>query len=496
MTALFCVRDITKRFGATLALDKVSLDIEAGRVNALLGANGAGKSTLIRILGGALNADSGSMGCLGHSYQPGSPASARAHGVVVIHQEPAIVPELSVEANVMLGCERSRLGLVNRSLHRQLTTAALSRLGYGTLNPAALGGDLSLPMRHVVAIARALVLEARVVVLDEPTSALSTVESEHVLAVVRQLAAQGVAVLYVTHFLDEVRRATDSWSVLRDGRIVASGDSGSTSVEDLIGHLSGRRTADRPQRAARTPGEVVLTVTDLSGPVAPRAVDLRVRRGEILGLYGVAGSGRSSLLRTIIGADRRARGTVRVGSGVALRAGALCGVRAGVALLPESRETEGQLPRQSVLENVTVSRLSRYARAGFLDASRLHAGARAALLDVAAAHVELDASIADLSGGMQQRIALARVLHQDPDVLLLDEPTRGLDVGTRPEIYRRLAAFAARGRAVVMTGSSVDDLLAECDTLGVMRLGRLQDVRPVKAWTRAEALAAGAKAAS
>lgn len=492
MTPVLRARGLVRRFGATCALDHVSLDLAAGRVRALLGLNGAGKSTFLHVVGGHVRCDAGDLELDGRPYRPESPADARRCGVQIIAQEPTVVAELSVVENVMLGAERSRSGFVSRARERATCRGALARLGYGELDVDLLGGDLSLPLRHVVAIARALVQEARVVVFDEPTSSLTREESERIVAVVRDLAAQGTAVLYVTHFLDEAARLCDDWTVLCDGRVVASGTTRDASVEAWIEHMSGHGAVVPTPRPRSEAGDVVLAITNLSGPVSPREVDLFLRRGEIFGLYGLAGSGRTALLRTTFGALERTSGEVRV-QGRLLGAGPRAGVAAGLALLTEERRLDGTLPGASVLDNVSLSRLTAHARTGFLLRGALVAAVRRALAGVRAQHVDPDRTIDELSGGIQQRVALARLLHAEPEVYLLDEPTRGIDVATQGEIHRAIGELALGGRSVLVSSSSTDELLALCDTIGVLRRGRLVEARAAGEWTRADLLAAASR---
>lgn len=492
MTPVLRARDLIRRFGATCALDHVSLDLAAGRVRVLLGMNGAGKSTFLHVVGGHVHCDAGDLDLDGRPYRPASPAEARRRGVQIIAQEPTVVAELSVVENVMLGAEHARCGFVSRAAERAACRAALARLSYGDLDVDLLGGELSLPLRHVVAIARALVQAARVVVFDEPTSALTREESDRVVAVVRELAAQGTAVLYVTHFLDEAARVCDDWTVMRDGRVVASGDCDHADVETWIEHMSGHAALAPTPRLRHEAGDVVLALTNLSGPVSPRGVDLFLRRGEIFGLYGLAGSGRTALLLTAFGALERTSGEVRV-QGRRLGPGPRAGVAAGLALLTEERRLDGTLPGASVQDNVSLSRLDAHARAGFLRRPALIAAVRRSLARVRAQDVEPGRTIDELSGGMQQRVALARLVHAEPEIYLLDEPTRGIDVATQGEIHRAIGELVRDGRSVLVSSSSTDELLALCDTIGVLRRGRLVEVRATREWTRSELLAAASR---
>jgi ribose transport system ATP-binding protein len=338
-----------------------------------------------------------------------------------------------------------------------------------------------------VAIARALVMEARVVVLDEPTSALDAEDTAHVLACIRELAAQGVAVVYVTHFLEEVSRVADTWTALRAGRAVASGSARGSSVDDLVRHFAGGGSPPRAAPREMDAGAVGLHVSGLSGRVSPRGIDLFVPRGEVLGLFGLAGSGRSACLRTILGADERASGSVRVGDGAELAQGARAGVRGGLGLLPEDRVASA-FRNASVQDHVTIARLDPLSRFGVLDTTRLAQATRAALDAVRAPHVDPHGALDELSGGMQQRVLLARLVHQAPDVFLLDEPTRGVDVAARRDIHDLVRELAGRGHTLLIASSSEEELLTVCDTIAVMRRGRIVESRAASHWTRGDLL--------
>jgi ribose transport system ATP-binding protein len=501
MTALFAARNLTKHYGATRALDGASVALEAGSVRGLLGENGAGKSTLLHVLAGLIRPDAGTLELDGKPFVARDPPAARAAGIVLVHQELAIAPDLSVEANVMLGGERTHAGFVRRKSQRDVARAALERLGHGGLDLDARCGDLPLALRQVVEIARALVHQARVVLLDEPTSSLSARDAAVLYGVVRELARTGVAVAWVTHFLGEVEAACDTWSVLRDGRVVAEGRAGTTTRAELIAHFCGREVANEDESVEedrdgpeRPRGDVVLEVRGLSGRRSPREVDLFLCRGEIFGPFGLVGSGRSRLLRVIFGLEKRARGDARLRGGTHSDAYAVLArdprrsVKAGVAFASEERGREGVCADLSVAENVTLARLPRHARAGVLWTRAWKRSARSALQRVRCDVADTSRPVSTLSGGNQQKVVLARCLHQDAELLLLDEPTRGIDMETQREVTSILRELAAEGRSILLASSSTEELLATCDTIGVMRGGRLVDVRSARQWTRPDLL--------
>jgi ribose transport system ATP-binding protein len=341
----------------------------------------------------------------------------------------------------------------------------------------------------VVEIARALVHEARVVLLDEPASSLSARDAAVLYGVVRELARAGVAVAWVTHFLGEVEAACDTWSVLRDGRVVAEGRAATTTRAELLAHLTGRES-DMPsmEAAERERGDVVLEVRGLSGRTSPRDVDLFLRRGEIFGLFGLVGSGRSQLLRVIFGLEKRTSGDARMNGKPVLARHPRRSVRAGVAFASEERGREGVFADLAIDENVALARLGDHATAGLLGTRGWRRSALESLRRVHCSVDDASRSVVTLSGGNQQKVVLARCLHQDAQVLLLDEPTRGVDLGTQHELISLLRELAAEGRSVLFTSSSTEELLEACDTIGVMRDGRLVDVRSSAQWTRPDLL--------
>ncbi len=482
-TPLLSMRGVTKSFGASRALDGVDLDLEAGEVHALIGENGAGKSTLMKILSGSHQPDSGAMTFAGEPYRPRGPREARSLGVAMIYQELAIAPHLTVEANVMLGLERSRLGILARREHRRLVVDALATLRHPDIRPETIAGHLTVGARQLVEVARALVSNARVIVFDEPTSSLSESDAERLFEVIERLRAKGIAIVYISHFLEEVRRVSGRFTVLRDGRTVGSGQMADAKMRQIVALMVGRDLSEMFPRVPHEPGEPILELFELRGRSLPRRAALTLRRGEILGIAGLIGSGRTEMLRTIFGLDPMCSGSIRIGGQVDEAGSPRTRIHQGIGLVSEDRKGEGLALGLSIEDNLTYSSLRPYARWGWLN---LRARRSAAAGWMAAMRIKArgpSQSVGTLSGGNQQKVAIARLLHQKADVLLLDEPTRGIDVGSKSEIYRRIGELAAEGKGIVMVSSYLPELLGVCDRIAVMNRGVLGPVRPVSEWT-------------
>ena len=467
---------VRKRFGATVALDGVTLDIAPGEVHALVGENGAGKSTLMKILSGVHAPDAGEMTLDGAAFAPSAPLDARRAGVVMVNQELAIAPHLSVAENLVLGAEPARGGWLRRAEERRLAADALAQLGRPDIPLHVSAGSLSVAEQQLVEIGRAIVLGCRVLVLDEPTSSLTRTDVEKLFALVRRLRSQGQSIIYISHFLEEVQALSDRYTVLRDGRSVATGRTADITMDAIAQLMVGRDVNELYTRTARVPGEPVLEVTNVAGPVKPTDASLTLRRGEVVGLAGLVGAGRSELLRAIFALDKVRAGTVKVGTYVG-PASPLLRWRQGLGLLSEDRKTEGLALDLSIESNLTLPRLNwrinpaalALETAGWID--RL--GVRCAGPGQA---------IGNLSGGNQQKVALGRLLRNGADVLLLDEPTRGVDIGAKQNIYRLIDELACSGKAVLMVSSYLPELLGTCDRIAVMCRGVLSPARPVHEW--------------
>ncbi len=463
------MRGIGKRFGATEALAAVDLSVASGEIHALLGQNGAGKSTLMKILSGALVPDAGSIELDGQPYRPRNPLEGRRAGVAMIYQELSLVPHLSVAENVFLGVEPTRRGLLDRVLMRQRTREVLAELGSPDVDPDARVDALPIAGRQIVEIARALAAGCRVLVLDEPTSSLPRPDADRLFATMRRLAGQGQAIVYITHFLEEALAAGDRYSVLRDGRLVESGATAGVPPERIVTAMVGRAGSEAYPRSPRQAGEALLAIDNLAGLTRPNDASLTVHRGEVVGIFGLVGSGRTELIRAIFGLDPVLRGDVRVmGLG---EAAPTARWRSGAGMVSEDRKGEGLAVGLSVADNLMLTAFGPWVTA---------AGQRAASGPVIG---ELGIRLADplqpvgqLSGGNQQKVAFGRLLHHDVDLLLLDEPTRGIDVASKAAIYRtidRLVTRADRPCGVLIVGSYLPELLGICDRIAVMRRGTL-----------------------
>ncbi len=479
---LLRMEGIAKRFGATRALRGVSLSVRPGEVMALVGENGAGKSTLVKILAGALRPHAGLMELSGAAYEPAGPLDARRSGVAMIYQELTLAPDLSVEDNVMLGQECSRWGLVDRAQQRPRVRRALALLGHPELRPEAAVRSLSVGAQQLVEIARALVQRARLIVFDEPTSSLGQHDAARLFRVIRTLRNQAIGIIYISHFLEEIRAVCDRYTVLRDGETVGAGDLAGVSEEQIVTLMVGRSVKELFPAVPHTIGEPIVSIERLSGRKLPQDVTLSLRRGEILGIAGLVGAGRTELLRTLFGLDPAARGAVRV-AGKTPRSTPKARIGAGLGMVSEDRKGEGLAQNRSIADNMTYSRLEPYCRWGLINLERRSAAVRGWIRRLEIKARSLEQEVAALSGGNQQKVAIARVLHQQAEVLLLDEPTRGIDVATKAAIYRLIGELAAQGKAIIVVSSYLPELLAICDTIAVMARGRLSEPRPVSQWT-------------
>ena len=486
-TSLLRMSDISKSFGATRALWQVALLARAGEVVALIGENGAGKSTLMKILSGAIAPDSGRMELAGQPYAPKNPHDARTAGVAMIYQELNLVPDLDAVENVMLGQEQRKFGLVRRTVQRARVADALAQLGRNDLPLSVPVGQLSVADQQVVEIARALVIDAKVIVFDEPTSSLSRHDVEGLFRVIEKLQRSGIAIIYISHFLEEIRRVAHRYVVLRDGAVAGTGRLSDTSEADIVAVMVGRKVEELFPSVPHTPGEVVLSLDMLSGQDTPRDVSMQLRRGEILGIAGLVGAGRTELLRCLLALDPVRAGTVRIG-GLTVRPTPHDRNRAGLALVSEDRKGEGLAQRETIVDNVTYSRLKPYSRWGWINLRKRRAAVDQWIRRLNVKARSAEQLVEQLSGGNQQKVALARVMHQDADVLLLDEPTRGIDVATKSEIYRLMASLAAEGKAIIFVSSYFTELLNVCDRVGVMARGRLREIRPADEWTSSSIL--------
>ncbi|WP_309229809.1 MULTISPECIES: sugar ABC transporter ATP-binding protein [unclassified Blastococcus] len=466
---------IVKTFPGVRALDGVDLDVRAGEVHCLLGQNGAGKSTLIKVLAGAHQPDAGRITWRGEEVRLASPQAAMGLGIATIYQELDLVSGLTVADNIFLGREQSRFGITRPAVANRAAAELLARLGHPEIRPTAEVGSLPAASQQMVSIARALSQDAKLIVMDEPSAVLDNEEVERLFAVVRDLTAHDVAVVYISHRLEEIRQIGDRITVLKDGSTVATGlPACETETREVITLMTGRTIEyvfpERRSEVARDEAPL-LEVEGLGLRGSFGDVSFVVRPGEILGLAGLVGAGRSEILETVFGARRATTGTVRVG-GKKLRNGDVGStVAAGVGLAPEERKSQALLLGDSVYRNISISSLARFARAGFLarGAERTAAQELTRSLDVRPADV--DREVRTLSGGNQQKVVLARWLLRNCRVLLLDEPTRGVDVGARSEIYALVRDLADRGVAVVVVSSEIPEVLGLADRVLVIADG-------------------------
>ncbi|HEY2098958.1 MAG TPA: sugar ABC transporter ATP-binding protein [Pseudonocardia sp.] len=472
---LLRMRGIVKEFPGVRALDGVDLDVAAGEVHCLLGQNGAGKSTLIKVLAGAHKPDAGELEWDGARVSFGSPHAADRAGIATIHQELDLVPGLSVAENVVLGHEPARLGFTRPVGAEHIARALLRRLGHPEIPPRREVGRLPAAGQQVVSLARALSRDARLIVMDEPSAVLDSEEVDNLFRVVRELTRSGVAVVYISHRLEEIRRIGDRVTVLKDGRTVARNlPARDTPTTEVIRLMTGRAVEYAlPPRGPEPTGEVVLEVSGLGRRGEFADVSFTVRAGEIVGLAGLVGSGRSEILETVYGARRASAGSVRV-RGAALRPGSVpAAVRAGLGLCPEERKSQALLLDEPVYRNVSLPVLSRFGRGGFMAADAEHASVRVATAQLDVRPADPSRPVRTLSGGNQQKVVLARWLLTGCSVLLLDELTRGVDVGARGEIYALIRRLAAQGVAVVLVSSDVPEVLGLADRVLVLRDGRV-----------------------
>jgi len=472
------MRGVRKSFGATAALAGVDLRVAGGEVLALVGENGAGKSTLMKVLAGVVRPDAGAMLLDGRPYEPRSPRDARAAGVAMIHQELALAPHLTVADNILLGVEPTRAGFIRAAASREAARAALGQLGRADISPDAVVAGLSIADRQVVEIARAVAVGCRVLVLDEPTSSLTSEDVRHLEALVKRLRGQGHAIVFISHVLEEVRSFADRVTVIRDGATVGGGAVGALSNAQIVEWMVGRAVTELYPRSPRTPGAAVLEISGVAGQRLPESASLVLHRGEVLGIAGLVGAGRTELVRAVFGLDPVRRGTVRVAAETGTAAPARRWAQ-GVGMVSEDRKAEGLALNLSIADNLTLSRLSGLGPAGLVLAGRQAAASQRWIEPLQIKCRDVSQPVAALSGGNQQKVAVARLLHHDVDVLLLDEPTRGIDVGAKARIYALIDELATQGRAILLVSSHVPELLGVCDRVAVMCRGRLGPARLV-----------------
>ncbi|MBF9131768.1 sugar ABC transporter ATP-binding protein [Plantactinospora sp. S1510] len=468
--------DVVKTFPGVRALDGVQLEVRAGEVHCLLGQNGAGKSTLIKVLSGAHQPDSGQVEWLGEPTTFANPQAAMKAGIATIYQELDLVDDLSVAENAFLGHEPRTLGFVRRGYMARRTREILGRLGHAEIPPRRMVRSLPAAGKQVVSMARALSHDARLIIMDEPSAVLAHDEVGNLFRIIRELTAQGIAVIYISHRMEEIREIGDRVTVLKDGRTTAADlPARTTPTRDLVSRMTGRTIEyvfpDRP--TAEPEHSELLRVRELSREGEFADVSLTVHSGEIVGIAGLVGSGRSELLETIFGARRAEAGTVSM-AGRTLRPGSVgAAVRAGLGMAPEERKSQALLLGEPIYRNVTLATFSRWARLGFTNAGRERSEAEAVADRLDLRPRDVRRPVRTLSGGNQQKVVVGRWLLGDTKLLLLDEPTRGVDVGARAELYQVIRALAAQGVGVLLVSSEVPEVLGLADRVLVMREGRV-----------------------
>ena len=476
MTPLIELDNISKSFAGIHALSDVSFSLLPGEVHALVGENGAGKSTLMRVLGGEMRPESGTVSINGDQVRLTGPVDAIRRGVSIIHQEMSLAPDLSVAENIFLGELPVRIGWADL---RRKARALIRRLGF-EISPAALVGDLSVAHQQVVEIAKALSREARVIVFDEPTAVLSIGDAQRLLDIIRSLRDDGVGIVYISHRLDEIFAISDRISVLKDGRNVDTITPASATVDGLISMMVGRPLSQLfGEKPETTFGEVVLKVVDLRLPNGVSDVTFELRKGEIVGLGGLVGSGRTEVARAIFGADRISSGSIELHGKPYRPRSPKDGVRHGVNLVPEDRKGQGIVLDMAIGKNMTMANTAPVTTLGFFSASRERKAINGLIKSLRVKLGHPSDPVSSLSGGNQQKIVLAKWFHSGGNVVILDEPTRGVDVGAKTEIYSLIHRMAAEGKAVLVISSEHAELFGLCDRVLVMGEGRLRgELRP------------------
>jgi len=477
LAPVLTAQGVTKRYSGTTALSGVDFTVERGRVHALIGENGAGKSTLVKILAGVEQPTTGELMFEGEPVRFTSPREARERGVDIIHQELQLFPDLSIEENLFVARERqTRWGTIDRAAQREAAVAVLARLGQH-LPIARRVGSLPLGQQQIVEIARAVVHDTRVLMMDEPTSALTPSEVPILFDLIRDLAIHGVSIVYISHRLEELLAIADVVTVLRDGQVVGHAPRTDVDVPWIVRRMTGRAAAAAAHSEVMS-GKPVLVVDGLQLPATPgrtalSGVSFEVRAGDILGVYGLMGAGKTELMQSVLGVYDEARGSVRLEGREIQGLDVRERIQRGIAMVPEDRQASALVPTMSVRENMTLAHLNELSRLGYLSPAREEAVAAEWSRSLRVKASGLGADIATLSGGNQQKVVIARNLMTRPRVLLMDEPTRGVDVGAKAEIVETMRRLAADGVAVVFATSDLAEIQAAANRTLVMARGRI-----------------------
>jgi ribose transport system ATP-binding protein len=479
-TPLLKMSGITKRFPGVVALSGVSITLSAGEVLALMGENGAGKSTLMKILGGAYLPDEGEIRLDDKPVVLSGVREAKRLGIALIHQELMLAPNLDVAANIFLGNEHSAFGLAAPVPRRRLNAEAerlIARVGLKA-KPSTQVSSLTTGQMQMVEIAKALALNARIIVMDEPTASLTAGESEHLFGIIRKLRSDGIAIVYISHRLDEVFALSDRITVLRDGRYVGDVARSDATHDRVVQMMVGRELSNQyfPAREERPAGETVLEVKDVLVPGTPAGVSFSARRGEILGFAGLVGSGRTELMETVFGVNPALSGTMTLEGKPYAPKSPREAIDRGVFLAPEDRKRHGLVLPMTIAQNTSLPNVQSYARFGFLDRATERKVATAEISRLRTKAPSIHQRVVNLSGGNQQKVVLGKWLAMNPKILILDEPTRGIDVGAKAEIYRHMATLAAEGIAIIMVSSDMEEILGMSDRVVVMHEKRVKGV--------------------
>lgn len=477
---------ISKRFGATIALEAVNFSVLPGEVHALVGENGAGKSTLMKILSGAYTPDEGEILLDGVMYRPRNPLDGRLKGVSMIYQELSLAPHLSVEENILLGMEPRKYGIVRWKEVRKRAKDALQYFEHSEIKPDEKVSDLSVSARQLVEIGRALAVGCRVLVFDEPTSSLPQKDIRRLFELIKNLKQKDLSIIYISHFLEEVQEISDRLTVLRDGRTIDTRETKTVTTDEIVRMMVGKEVAEMYPRGKRHPQEVVLEIKNLAGTEKPLSASLMLHRGEVMGISGLIGAGRTELLRIVFGLDPVKSGEIKIG----VYAGPASPVRRwlqGVGMLSENRKEEGLALNLSIADNVTLSKLRGFGPFKLVLPARQNKATQNWIERLDIRCREPRQVVVDLSGGNQQKVALARLLQHDVDIMLLDEPTRGIDVAAKAKIYQVIDELAAGSgkdnrpaKAILMVSSYLPELLGICDRIAVMYRGKLSPAKPVE----------------
>ena len=466
------MQGISKAFGPVRVLEEVDFAIAGGEIHALMGENGAGKSTLMKILSGVYRSDAGSIVIDGKTVDIRSTRQAEGCGIAIIHQELNLIPQLSVMENLFLGREPSRFGVIDSARMRREATAQLVALGAGNIDPECEAGLLSIGQQQMVEIAKALAMDARLLIMDEPTAALTEREIDTLFGLMQALKARGVAIVYVSHRMEEIFRICDKISVLRDGRFVGERVIAHTDFDEVVRMMVGREIGDRFPKRTVQPGAIRLQVDGLADERHVRDISFAVRAGEVLGVAGLMGAGRSEILKTLFGLNRRMAGTVLLDGQPVELGSPGAAIAAGLAFVTEDRKSQGLVLGMSVRENTTLVHLPHYARLGVVSDAAEQQAVAGLIEQLRIRTRDAELEVKSLSGGNQQKVVFAKWLAQPPKVLLLDEPTRGVDVGGKAEIYHIINQLAAAGVAIVMVSSELPEVMAMSNRILVIHEGR------------------------